>query len=149
MKGQRLDLNWFLLVAGAWVILVVTALWPASYWLQVDYVIVHDTVEGTPPRMSVSRTIKRPFLGSWLATVLERESGGFSAYCPAPGVNDYRPENVLPDDLDLNWWTFPKECDLPPGDYKVSTVWMIDPPLMPRKTIRVMSNVFTVHPKVQ
>ena len=115
-------------------------------WLVVNEVYVFDTVVGKSPRMRVSRDIKTDFRADWIAEVHRRGSSGFHVVCTARGGNDYRVDNALPDNLDLDWWTYPTQCDLPPGDYQVETLWIIHPEGYPEKLVRSLTNVFTVRP---
>ena len=122
---------------------------PASYWLRVDRIEVKDAIANNPPGMLVERHIRRPFRGSWIVSVMrESESGGgFYTYCRALGQNDYRPENVLPYALDLDWWTWPDRCPLEAGKYYLNTLWTIEVPGYPPKEVRITSNVFTMSPE--
>lgn len=120
---------------------------PNSYWLDVARVHVADGVVGTSPKMIVAREVTRPFRGRWIATVKkaqdEAETSPFYKECVAVGEADYRPETVFPPNLDLNWWTFPVQCELPPGTYIVDTSWKFHVMFLER-TVRVVSNVFVI-----
>lgn len=145
------EIRWFAIVALSWFSLLSIAavlnLTPASAWLRVGAVYVYDTQAGQQPRMRVAREIIRPNRAEWIATVQRREShGGYSAYCTATGSADYREDDAVPDDLRLSWWTFPVRCDLPPGVYRVITLWRIAPPGFPPKEVRSKSNDFRVYP---
>ncbi len=146
------DRHWGLALIAAWLLLISAPKWPhlmpASHWFEVRSVHVFDTFEGFPPKMAVDRTIHRPFQGDWIATVMRQESGGrFTTYCPAPGSSDYRPTASLPENLDLNWWTWPRKCDLPPGVYRINTLWVLNLPEDATKYVRVTSNEFKVRAK--
>lgn len=100
---------------------------PASWWLEVGSVEVTETEQpdGCFP-MEVGRTINREFYAEWVVTVMRKNSsGGFHTYRTFPGANDYRPENDLPDDLDLCWWAETDEIYFTPGTYKVHTLWKL------------------------
>lgn len=136
---------WIAIIASGWLMLLAPVLWPASWWFRVDRVFVHDAVAGSTPMIDVERQIVRPFRGKWIATVQRRNAaGGFYAYCTARNNGDYRPDNALPDTVDLNWWTWPVECRLPIGTYRLNTLWTIQAPLFPDKEVRITSNVFTI-----
>lgn len=144
------EIRWFVFVVGCWAILFWFAgfaqLVPASHWLRVDRVQVIDAEAMTPPPMIVERQIRREFRATWIVTVMRRNALGFHVFCTARGENDYRPENVLPEDLDLDWWTWPVQCRLPPGSYYVNTVWTLHPAGYPPKEVRSTSNIFEIHP---
>ncbi|WP_127524092.1 hypothetical protein [Mesorhizobium sp. Z1-4] len=133
---------WFLAVFGS--LVAVLALPPASFWFDVERVHVHDAVEGSTPLMDVDRTIKRPFRGHWVATVMRKSGNGFYTFCTANGENDYSPEAQFPDIIDLNWWTWPTRCVLPVGTYQLRTLWTIEPAIFPTKELRITSNVFRI-----
>lgn len=121
---------------------------PAEFWFEVRSVHIHDTVAGVSPRMDLDRVIRRPFSARWIVTVMrERPEGGFFTHCSAAGVHDYRPENVLPPDLDLDWWTWPRVCELRPARYRVHAAWYLQIDGWPPKTVRTQSNVFEVRPR--
>lgn len=138
---------WVIGIASGWLLLLAPVLWPASWWFRVDRVFVHDAVAGSTPLMEVERAIVRPFRGRWIATIMRGGSRGFYAYCTARGQNDYRPDAMLPDTVDLNWWTWPVECKLPEGTYRLNTLWTIQSPLVPDKEVRITSNVFVIAPR--
>lgn len=144
MTLHRADWNWFGLVVVAWVGLFGLVYTPASFWFDVRYVRVNDSVAGIPPVMEVDRAIHRDFRADWTATVMRKGAGGFSTFCVARGGSDYRPDASLPDDLDLDWWTWPTKCVLPPGTYRVKTLWVLHLPIFPDKEVRSTSNVFEV-----
>jgi hypothetical protein len=108
-------------------------------------VYVNDTFVGTIPTIEVDRIIWRDFHGQWLAEVEQQQrGGGFAVVCAESGYSNYRTDAVMPDQLDLDWWTYPRHCELEPGIYRVDTVWRWQPPGFPIKETRYMSNTFTV-----
>lgn len=144
MRLYRADWNWFAVIALVWAGLLIPVYLPASFWLDVRAVHIDDSFSGAAPRMSVDRIIHRPFKGDWTATVMRKDSLGFAVYCTANGSADYRPDTSLPEDVNLNWWTWPTVCPLPPGTYLVKTLWVLHLPLFPDKEVRNTSNVFKV-----
>lgn len=140
-ETRRLALAGLLLCAG---FLTYLTLPHASLWFEVDDVYVADAAVGSVPVMKVDRTIHLPFRGRWTATVMRKGPLGFYTFCTANGENDYSPSSELPPVVDLNWWTWPTKCELPPGTYQLRTLWTIYPPLFPAKEIRSVSNEFTV-----
>jgi hypothetical protein len=124
---------------------VVTALWPASWWLSVDRKLAFDGPAGAPVVLDVERRIHRPFVADWSVLVRRWTPGGWTVACAARGGGDYRPDAALPTPVTLGWWTDGKCSALPAGRYFVSTVWTIRAgDLWPEKLLHVDSNVFTV-----
>ena len=132
----------FLVIVAATVLYL--AYPPASWVLEVNKVAVEDSRVGVTPIMRVDRIIHRDFEGEWTVTVMKKGERGFYAFCTARGANDYRTDSELPDDLDLDWWTWPTKCTLPAGTYRLKTLWVIHLPIFPDKEVRVLSNVFKV-----
>lgn len=117
---------------------------PATDWLSVSEVHVHDALVGEPPVLSVKRVIKRPFFGEWIATVRRASDGTLAFACLAEGRASYATDAKLPPGLNMDWWTFPTKCRLEPGRYRLDTDWRIWPPDHPLKQLRVQSNIFEV-----
>ena len=140
----RHDGKWLATIGTLWLLAVATAGWPASWWLRVDSLTVLDARPGVAPTIIVDRTIRRDFRADWVVTVMRQGAQGFYSFCSARGENDYRPDAVLPDVVDLDWWTGPSRCSLPVGTYFLRTLWTIHPPGLPAKEVRAQSNVFRV-----
>lgn len=122
-------------------------LWPVAYWLQVESLRVDDASAGHPIRMYVDRRIHRPFSATWSATVREVNDGNEYLTCSSSSLSDYRPSAKLPASLTLGWWTNGTCETLPPGDYVLTTTWLIHTgSLVPNKTLSVSSNLFRVIP---
>lgn len=141
--------GWWLFIVIGWVAVVVASSFysnPAD-WMEVRRVHVFDALEGQAPRMEVERRIKRPFRGTWLAEVSRVGPMGVSAVCSAAGQNFYEPSDQLPVNLDLDWWTYPTRCNLPPGEYIVDTVWTIRPASVRPMEIAISSNRFFIKPR--
>lgn len=117
---------------------------PASTWFEVKHIYVLPAVEGSPIVINVERLIHKPFYGQWTSTIKEITGYGVAVACTSTGNSDYRPETVLPKPVTLDWWTFPIQCNLKPGQYRIDTVWTFTPPNYPEKSVRHDSNVFTV-----
>ena len=118
---------------------------PPGMWLEVQSVKIRDTTEGVSPTMVVFRTIRKPFYGEWKAEVERMLPGGtFIMICQANGSNNYSPLNTLPENLDLDWWTYPTKCNLKVGKYRVETVWRVFPSGITPREIHYISNVFEV-----
>jgi hypothetical protein len=118
---------------------------PASYWMKVQEVHVSDSYVNRSPRLEVAREIKKQFTASWIAEVhAKQDNGTFATVCTGNGENLYKPEDSLPINLDLDWWTYPKRCNLGPGTYRVFTVWKVEPQNYPTKWVENTSNVFQI-----
>lgn len=150
-RSQKKTIIAAAVILAGW--LVYLSVWPqlapASHWFRIDRVEVSDGLAKEPPAMIVERQIRRPFRGNWIVSVMRQNEigGGFYTYCRAVGQNDYRPENILPENLTLDWWTWPQKCPLEPGIYYVNTLWTIEAPGCPPKEVRTTSNVFTMSPE--
>jgi hypothetical protein len=120
---------------------------PATDWLNVRSVVVHPSIEGKPPVLSVEREIRKEFFGEWSATVRRSTEDGFVIACAATGANEYQTDAALPRPVNLDWWTFPVKCDLSAGIYRLDTVWKINASGYPEKHMTVRSNLFTVAKK--
>ena len=119
---------------------------PATQWLDVKSVHVYDTWEGEPPFMTVNRVIRQPFVGEWFATVRTISDGSNSFACLTEGRASYAVDAAMPGNLSLDWWTHPVKCRMPPGRYRLDTIWIIRPAGYPEKALFTQSNVFEVHP---
>lgn len=120
---------------------------PVEDWFDVSEVVAHPSVEGSAPILTVSRTIKRDFIGEWSVTVRRLTPEGFEIACEATGAHQYRIDSVLPKKIDLDWWTFPVRCELKPGTYRLHTVWTVKPVGYPEKYLIRDSNLFEVKPQ--
>lgn len=121
--------------------------WPPSWWLEVREIAIHSGPQGTPLSMTVDRTIKRPFLGEWHATIRQWDGAGWLTWCNAEGRSNYRADAKYPKNLDLRWWTDGQCHPLPSGRYRVTTSWTIrSDTVLPDKTVTVDSNIFEVTP---
>lgn len=142
------DSWWNAIILSGWALLLFMAIIsdrvPPSVWLDVRSIEVQDATVGASPKMRVDRIIKSDFVATWLVEVEKDIGPGFAVYCSARGESAYRTDAALPTPLTLDWWTYPSKCNLPAGRYRVETVWLINVPFVPEKTVRVMSNVFTV-----
>lgn len=146
---------WLTIAAlGLWIVAIpplLSAVIPPSLWFQVDRIYLEDSIRGVPPRLTVDRTVHRPFRGSWDALVKAERGAVFVATdCKrySPGAFDYRVDAVIPPGADLRWWlSIPPnpDCEWNPGRYVVETTWTIH--LLAGIELRVgaTSNVFTIH----
>lgn len=131
----------FLLLASTSVI----ALWPASFWYEVNAVRVFDTKSGDPVIMAVDRKIHRDFRGEWIASIRRLESIGWVAFCQAEGKANYAKDSQLPEPLTLKWWTHPNCNQLPPGKYVMRTSWVVKGVgIFPDKEVQADSNIFQI-----
>lgn len=140
----------FLVLGLAW--LTGTYAVTATYWYENRSVGIANTIEGEPIILTVDRTVKRAFSGSY--TVLLRHVSNGVIQCEAGGALRYKPGTELPDPVTLAWWAWSDtRCagpNVPPGTYTVETCWTIHNPwaILPDKTICGVSNVFEVRPRV-
>lgn len=122
---------------------------PNSFWFEVGPIHVEDSEPGVSPKMIVARRINRPFYGNWAVNVKRAsnalENDKYYSSCTSVGETYYRVGSDLPpaDKLDLNWWTFPRECYLDSGAYIVETAWTF-PGFFRNRTVINRSNVFTI-----
>lgn len=122
---------------------------PVTNWFRAGLTLVSDAPAGTCPAMAFDRDISRPFAAHWTVTIMVLDAGGtWSTYRTFSGANDYRPENSLPESLDLCWWTWadgPADLGLEPGrTYRVNTLWEIDTAGAGMRTVRRTSPPFTI-----
>lgn len=144
-KAAVSSFNWVYILLIGWVLMAGGALTPTWVWFDVKDIHVYDSHVGQTPKMDVEREIRYSFSARWTATVMRKDQyGRFSTYCASTGENDYRPENSIPIPVTLDWWTWPIKCELPAGDYRLNTLWTLDIPFFPKKTLRVVSNEFNV-----
>lgn len=125
---------------------LISTLTPASAYLDVRSVHVDDATIGVPPKMQVDRAINHNFHGRWNVDVERMTADGrFVQVCQAHGEGNYATDNDLPEDLDLDWWTYPVKCTpTVPGKYRVETVWVIELASGLTKEVRIISNTFEV-----
>jgi hypothetical protein len=141
-----------LLVIGvAWMMLLTydqaPRLLPASYWFEVESVHIVDADEGDSRIIVVERLIKRDFDATWHAEVERWNRGGFTLIqsCTANGRNSYSTDNALPNPVTLDWWLFPVQCELPPGQYRLDTTWT----LSTGQKVRAVSNTFKISARTE
>lgn len=126
---------------------------PTSRWVEIKSIEVLDAPQGTAPEVLIDWSIRQPFLADWTATVRRKSGEGFYAFCGRSGVSDYRPGSVMPIPSDLLWWLgippHPLCPELPPGEYLFTVVLTLRLDALPPKTVRVESNVFTIHEAIR
>lgn len=140
---------WVVLIGACWLALfaasAVRETLPASYWYAPGELIVRDAQIGQCPKITFNREIRRPFSGSWGATLLRQQpSGRFSVYDTFSGSLPYNPESSLPDDPDLGWWFEIPSCNWPSGIYRVFTKWTIQPDSGGKKSMTRTSTTFEI-----
>ena len=127
---------------SAW--LLYAALTPASYWMEVKKIYVHDTVIGDDIPIAVDWIIHRPFVANW-HTVLRKSVPGdqssFVAICTSDGQANMFNGRQFPKDITLGWWMGQTHCELTPGAYYLETIWTWEE-LGVHRSIVVDSNVF-------
>lgn len=120
---------------------------PADAWFEVHEIYVPNHVAGSDPMILYDRTIRENFTGFWVVEAQRRDSQGrFSNVCSGSGVDDYTPEDFLPEE-GVRWtWFFGRACAIPPGTYRIAAVWDMRRPDYPLKRQRARSNLFEVLP---
>ena len=132
------------------VLFVLYILWagiPASLWIDVGSVTVADAIEGEAPKLVVDRTVKRSFAGLRQVELEKKGTRGFVQIDKAVGGDNYRPDNELPEDLDMDWWTAPKQFRPLPGRYRIETCWTVILTWIKDRRTCVVSNTYTVRPR--
>lgn len=82
------------------------------------------TRQGNTAVLDVDRTINYPITMGFTVRVLEDIEGGLREFCRMESPPfEYIPNSILPDVLDLDWWTYGKCSELPKGRAVVSTTW--------------------------
>lgn len=129
---------------------------PPSAWFQVHEVFVPDFTEGENPMILYDRIIREEFRGFFVVEVQRQlENGLWFADCSGSGVNDYTPEDALPQAADtpgnyvtLDWFInrAGSPCRPEPGEYRLRTSYELSRPNWPVKTTLNISNVFTITP---
>jgi len=139
---------WKYTIVGGWFAVLGVAGYvnflPGSNWIVVNSVHVEDTTVDVTPRMRVDRTIVTPFVGHRIVEVEQAVDDGFTLVCSEDATISFNLDGKLPRDLTLDWWMYPKHCDLEPGQYRVETTWVIDAVGFPPKEVNIFSNTFTV-----
>jgi hypothetical protein len=115
-------------------------------WFQVNDIFVPDMRAGEDPVMVYDRTIKEEFRGFWVTEVQRRDAGGsFVLECTGSGINDYEPQDYIPNNaVRYSWYIGAKCADLPPGQYRLRSSWIMRRPGWPDKNLVAYSNLFTV-----
>lgn len=147
---KLLDNRQLFFIALIWLIIWIAAqMWPATWWMRVDYVLVEGGEPYEPLIMDVSREIRRPFVGHYHVLVRERMrdmdgTDHWVVVCSGHGGGNYIPSSPLSDPVTLEWWSG-GHCDiLHPGVYRIDTTWRWTPRPWPAQQKQVKSNVFTV-----
>jgi hypothetical protein len=118
---------------------------PASDWFVVNEIYVPDHEAGADPRMIYDRTIKEDFVGFWIAEVQRVKPGGlFQHECSGFGVVPYTTDDTIEND-EVSWsWFMGRDCDVPPGRYRIRATYTMKRPGWPEKETSATSNLFTV-----
>lgn len=125
---------------------------PPSAWFQINEVFVPDHRVGSNPKMIYDRTVRERFRGFWIVEVQRFEPGGrdtdlFSPACSGSGISEYEPADYIPDNTVTWQWFIGRECDVPPGQYRLRVTISMKRPGWPEKEIApVYSNMFRVKP---
>ena len=144
---------WTRILVVAWLLLItfplmrsaVAAIVPTGYWFTVRGVQIQDALVGECPAMSIDMTIRRPFVGRYIATLRRVDNDGDEIVPPVSSkVVSYSPRARVPFGATLAWWMEWTDCtQLAAGRYLVDTVWVIEPDKYAR-AIAATSNVFSL-----
>lgn len=123
-----------------------------------DYVVatsvqVLDAKVGEMPLVVPNGAILKPFRGDYVVTVRRVTPDGLETLpeCPpATGVVDYSPETIMRQEVPLDQWMGihddpSKRCDLPAGEYNMTTLVDARHIKTRRHDMRVVSNIFTMY----
>jgi len=111
-------------IALLWAVQIGSKAIPASYWYEVGRVeVIEPTYEGDPIQLNVIREVKRTFDGEYSVQIVDKNAN--TIVCDGGSAIDYKPERNLPNPLTLDWWVG-DPCDLPAGDYHMTTQWKIE-----------------------
>lgn len=89
------------------------------------------------------RSIYMPIVMGFTVRVQEDVAGGYRQFCKMSSPPfQYQPDAVLPDVIDMVWWSDGKCPDVPDGATRISTTWTpSDPKYKP------ITKIFEVEPK--
>jgi len=119
---------------------------PIDNWLVIKSIQVPDHVLGEDAAVIYDREIKRPFIGTWTASV-EAVPANRDFLCRASGVNDYQPGDALPSGGVTLSLIFGAHCPWYAGNFVLRTAWEIRREGYDIKVVRQTSRVFRVLPK--
>ena len=115
-------------------------------WFTVNKIFVPDMRVGDNPVITYDRKIREKFRGFWVTEVQRRDhSGAFILECTGSGINDYDPEDFIPNN-EVRWeWYVGEKCGrMQPGEYRIRTTWTMRRPDWPDKQVTAYSNLFRV-----
>lgn len=120
-------------------------LMPASAWLTINEIYVPDFEQGTNPNIIYDRVIHENFDGFWIVEVQKQTTNGlWATECSGNGVNEYDPEEVIPDNT-VSWdWFINRKCRVEPGKYRLKMTINMTRPNWPDKRLFSLSNQFYV-----
>lgn len=118
---------------------------PASAWFTVNEIYVPDFEVGALPDMIYDRVIHENFDGFWIVEVQKKTTNGmWATACSGNGVNEYDPEEVIPDNT-VSWnWFIGRNCAVDPGSYRLKMTINLTRPSWPDKRLFSLSNQFQV-----
>lgn len=117
-----------------------------STWFVINTLNVPDMRLGEDPVMTYDRRIREPFRGFWVTEVQRRDpSGAWVLICTGSGINDYDPEDYIPNnEVKFSWYVGDKCGAMVSGEYRLRTTWRMRREEWPDKSITAYSNVFRV-----
>jgi hypothetical protein len=143
MGNIRRSFVWWSL--AVFLLLIADRFWPTSYWFSVAETHVDDAEACRPPTMRVDRTIHRDIYMTWTVELEKVLADGSTQFVRrATGENNYRTSSRLPDNLDMDWWTYPQKWCIQPGVYHIETCWTLFPRGFSSRRVCAVSNNFEV-----
>jgi hypothetical protein len=96
---------------------------PVEEYFEVTQLAVPDHHEGEDPRIVYDRIIRKSFRGEWVASI--DTVGSSQLACSNAGIVDYAVDRQLPTGGPTLSWFMDRQCDLKPGNYRLSVCWEI------------------------
>lgn len=118
----------------------------ADQWFSVNDIYVPDHGQFEDTVLTYDRTIKSPFRGFWVTEVQRQmPDGSFALECSGSGINDYEPQDYIPNNQ-VKWtWFVGQRCQtLPRGEYRLRASWVMRKLDWPDKQVVAYSNVFRI-----
>ena len=138
--------GWVLI--AAWLSIVIPVILPGTLWYKMHDFHIADGTWNEPGAATIERTIRQRMSGVWASTILEQDNGGIFSMVPECSREvpiNLDPEQRLPSDLTFKSMISDK-CKVPPGNYQIRALMVIEPFWFPTKKLTFRSNVFRVLP---
>lgn len=117
-----------------------------ALWFRVNDIFVPDMKTGDNPIITYDRTIRENFRGFWVTEVQRRDANGsWVLECSGSGINDYEIQDYIPgNQVRFKWYVGDGCADLPAGQYRLRSSWIMRKPSWPDKSTVAYSNLFWV-----